>query len=655
MDPNNKKTCPIPDKKKNFESFDVWGKAQFAMWSNIRYDFELICELTRYRRSAKSCLEILDTVNHYLKNTPEKVFFDGTIKCLKFLIKNNYLNLADLPTLTHDERYLVELLEKYSKRLDITDIISDIEEPTLRAMLLEYPNYISEITKDPLGSHLIAKAMLKNGITDADSLVEKVDNGLNAIEVDKDKNSKEAMKCKIIYLGLFVNNRKISIPRGATHIIHEFETLTDDVVENQTYEKGVFNSLYVALYSQSEWNKERKTHLSGCDTLYLDFQLLMLPDNHMSIIYDLFLSKYVDEIGKKYFGDEYRPEGFIASLAIKMVVVIILFRTEDFLPKDEKRETDIFNAGAFLGGLNYAVRETGDPKNPLELKKWFIDYFCDELDKRVAFIKMQIENKVGIVSMREMLRVIYLPVFESFRFFCDRTGLLNQIIKLLKNKDISNSVKDEIFINFVLNIQKIIANQSTDIPEDEKRLKDIFILLIKEAFDNFVIKLVKSPQYPIKKYYEDKKTKFGQKTSDLESDAILSVIELIMGFDLSKSDSFIAYLTFNLPLKIRTAGRIGKKIDLLTDTESVIEKSNNLEEDEIKESFLNSIPEEKILMEAIENKDNLAKIDEYINKLPEKEKEAVRKMVESNEKLNDTERKAKNRGLNKIREMMGTL
>lgn len=621
-----------PDARKNFEPFDVWGKAQFAMWSNIRYDFELIAELTRYRKSAKKCLELLDTVNHHLKTHPDTVFFDGTIKCLKYLIKNNYLVLSDLPTLTHDEKYLVELLEKYSKRLDIIDILSDIEEPTLRVMLIEYPHLLNEVLKDnPLGGHLIGKAMRKNGIANADDLLKKVDNGLNSIEVSIEKNSKEPMKCKIIYIGLRINSGKIKISGNAVNTIREFENLTDEVVENETYAKGIFNALYAGLYGSDDWNKEKKTHLSGCDTLYLDFQLLMLPENHMSKIYEIFLSKYVDEIGKKYFGDEYRPEGFIASLAIKMIVVILIFRTDNFLPKDEKEEVDIFSGGAFLRGLNYAVRETGDSKNPLELKQWFINYFCDELDKRVAFLKMQIENDVGIVSMMGRHRVIYLPVFESFRFFCQRDGLLEQIIKLFKNKDIPNDVKDEIFINFSLNIQKIIS-QATDVPEDEQRIKDTFILLIIKTFEglykNINIKIKAQSQ----KYYEDE---------DFMGDASIAVIELILGFDLSKSDSFIGYLSKNLYLKMKTLSRMNKT-DAETDSEAGFD-----------EGFLEKLPDTVDFLASLEDQKNLEKIRVYLEKLPEKEKETVKKMAESNEKFNDSERKAKNRGLNKIREMMG--
>ncbi len=624
--------CPMPSPKKNFEPFDVWGKAQFAMWSNIRYDFELVAELTRHKiKNTRFCLDLLQTVNEHLKNPPEKVFFDGTIKCLKYLIKNGYLDLSDLPKLTQDEKYLVELLEKYSKRLDITEVLSDIEEPTLRVMLLEYPHLLPEILKDadPLSGYLVGNAMRKNGITDLEDFLKKVDNGLNAIEVDQDKNSTEAMKCKLIYLGLLMLNNQLSITRDMGE---EFAKLTNDVIESGSYTKGIFNATYVAFYGHSLWNEDKKGHLSGCDTLYLDFQLLMLPQNHMSMIYEIFLSKYVDEIGKKYFGDEYEPKGFIASLAIKMIVVILIFRTENFLPKDEKEEVNIFSGGAFLRGLNYAVRETGDPKNPLELKQWFVDYFCDELDKRVAFLKMQIENNVGIVSMMGRHRVIYLPVFESFRFFCQRDGLLPQIIKLLKNKDIPNYVKDEIFINFALNIQKIITHHTADVPEDEQRIKDTFILLTSKTFEGLYKNVIKKIKAQSQKYYEEE---------DFMSDASVAVIELILGFDLSKNSSFIGYLTTSLFYKMKTSSRMDK-MEETTNTENSFE-----------EGFFESIPDASDFMASLEDQSNLDKIREYIEKLPDKEREAVKKMSESNEKLNDTERKAKNRGLNKIREMMG--
>ena len=619
MDQTKKEEDVTAGSKKNFETFDLWSKAQFAMWSNIRYDFELVAELTRYRKSTRKCLELLDTVNHYLKNKTEKIFFDGTIRCLKFLVKNNYLVLSDLPTLTQDEKYLVELLDKYAKRLDFMEVIADIEEPTLRAMLLEYPNLMDEILKDPLGGHFIGKALLKNGVTDADSLVEKVDNGLNSIEVDKDKYSKEAMKCKLIYLGLRLNNGKLKIMSSATGIITLFETLTDESIENETYTKGMVNAMYASFYGSDEWGDNRKTHLSGCETLYLDFQLLFLPDNHMSLIYDLFLKKEVDKIGEKYFGEEYKPEGFIASLAIKMAVMIILFRTENFIPKGEKEGVSFFTKGAMLGGLNYGVEE-GDEKEPLKLKKWFLDYFIKELDKRVAFIKMQVDNDVAVVDMGR-IRVIYLPVFESFRFFCSKGGLLEGIITLLKNKKIPNSVKDDIFINFATNIQKIIAEpRSTD---EENYFKDTFTLLIIKTFEGLVKNVSLRLKDESKKFYE---------MDDLIGDSTVSVIELIKDFDITKSDSFIGYLSKNLLFKVKSSSRPNKADD------------NTVTENTMEEDFLSGIPDAENFITSLEDKEAMTKIRQYMENLPEKQKEAIKKTLTDNEGLTETDRRNKNRG-----------
>ncbi|MFH1866990.1 MAG: hypothetical protein ABIJ81_02815 [Patescibacteria group bacterium] len=587
-----------------------------------------------------------------MQNQTERVFFDGTIKCLKYLIKNKFLDLKNLPILTQDEKYLFRLLEKYSNRLDITDVILDIEEPTLRVMLIEYPHLISEVLEDnELASHLIGRAMVKNGITDLASFLEKVDDGKNSIEVDKDKNSKEAMKCKILYLGLMIKNRKMQIPRTATDIINEFTKLTDNVIENETYSRGIFNSMYAAFYGSDYWNNERKAHLSGCNTLYLDFQLLFLSKNHMSMIYDIFLTKEVDKIGKKYFGDVYKQEGFIASLAIKMAIVIILFRAENFIPKDEVKDTDIFDGASMLNGLNYAVKKTGDKQNRLELKQWFLDYFRDELEKRVAFIKMQIDNVISIAEFPSGLtRVIYLPVFESFRFFCTKIPLeiLEQIIKLFKNRKIDNEIKDDVLINFVINIQKIISNKKPNekaISEEENYYKDAFIILISKIFENLIKKSIHSLELncPVKTYYEKAYTERGNlKSDDLYGDANMAIIELILNFDLSANDSFIGYIESNLYWKLRTTGRLILKTDQQT-----------ISEINFKEGFMESIPDPKDFTKQLENEENIQKIRQYIDNLPEKEREAVKKRVLMNEKLTDTERRAKNRGLNKIRQIMG--
>ena len=157
--------------------------------------------------------------------------------------------------------------------------------------------------------------------------------------------------------------------------------------------------------------------------------------------------------------------------------------------------------------------------------------------------------------------------------------------------------------------------------------------MIGEIFENLVKKTIRSLelQSPVKSYYEK---------DDLFSDANIAIMELIFNFDLSKSDSFIGYLSYNLRLKIKTSSRI-KKSDQYTTLEHDFE-----------EGFLENIPDENDFTKELDNQKNIAKIKQYIDNLPEKQKGAIRKLYERNEQLSDTERKNKNRGLNKIREMM---
>jgi hypothetical protein len=263
-----------------------------------------------------------------------------------------------------------------------------------------------------------------------------------------------------------------------------------------------------------------------------------MPDTHMSIIYEMLLRDIAARIGKKYFPESYNSDGFIASLAIKTALIIVLFRTENFVPKKEEENVTVFSGASMLSSLNYAVKETkAKGKKTLKLKKWFADYFEQELDKRVAFIRLQYENGVGIAKLDKSVRIIYLPLFETYKYFYNPflKEALPQVIKLFKNKNIENSIKDDIFINFVINIQKIIGESPREeIPDEENFFKDKFILLIIEAFENLSKKIIRhiEQNMPIKSYYEK---------NDLFADSNLAVIDLILNFNLSKNNSFIGY------------------------------------------------------------------------------------------------------------------
>jgi hypothetical protein len=637
--------------KNNFETFDVWSKAKFGLWSNARYDFELIAELTRQIKSTSFCLSLLHTVNKYIKNAPKSIFFDGTVKCLKYLLKNKYLHLFDLPSSTREELCLVELLKKYSERIDIIDIFASIEHPIIRAILLEYPNLLDHFLRDELGVSEINRALLKNGINNYETFIKKVDDGSSAIEISLDKNSLEPMKCKLIYIGLRLNSGKLLLASDDTETIRQFSSLTDKSIEEEAYTKGIFNSMYVVFYGSDEWNKDGTPHLSGCQILQLNLQLISIPDNHMYLIYEQLLKEETERIAKKYFPTEFNDKGFVASLAIKIALLIIVFRSENFLPNDETPEVTWFSSGTMLDGLNYAVKEsTSEKGKKLSLKKWFLDYYTNELEKRIAFIRLQVDNNIGIFQIRPGVnRVFYLPVFESFKFFCadSPNNFLPDIIRLFQNRQIGSEIKDDILVNFVINIQKIIGqngatqNQPTS---GEKEFKDLFILLISEIFKNLTKKIIRSLKIErtVKKYYEESYGDNDWRESDLLSDANLGMIEMILNFDLSKNNSFIGYIASGLRFKIISGSRI-KKNDELT-----------ISERELAEDFWENIPEISDFIEKINDQQNIAQIRTFIDSLPEKQREAVKKFAENNEKLSDSERKNKNRGLDKIKEMMSS-
>jgi len=616
-------------KPRNFEGFDLWAKSQFTPWSQARYDFELICELTRHIPQASKCLPLLHTVNSYINTDDKHIFFDGTIKSLKYLIKNDYLSLDKLPNDTDDQKLLLRLLRKYSEKLDVMDIVASIEEPTFRSIATDYPHLFEYLVKEnPHFAQEVAKALVVNGVAEDDDFTRLTTSESDVVEVDIDKNSVEAMKCKHIYLGLHVNENRFSVSRNCSVLIDELSSLTDQRIEEGDYTKGVFNAMYVSFYGQNEWSKENHPSLSGCDYIFKYFQLLFLPDNLMSFIYDEFLSGIVDETGEKYFGDMYHPKGFVASLAIKMVIVIILMRSDSKMPKDEPADTPYFG-GPPMSGLNYALYETKKSERPLEMKPWFKDYFTEELDKRMAFLKLQLENDVAVFEMMGRERIQYLPVFESFRFFCNRFQFLPEIIRLFKNQKVSSEVKNEIYINFALNTQKIIADHNTD--EHDNEIKDIFILLIRDAFKGLLVNVVNSARSSAKKFYE---------TNDLDSDATLAIIQAVLEYDVEKNDNFIAYLKSTLLNRLRSLSR-GNKTDQTTYT------GDNFEED-----FWEHIPSPEDFLSKLEDKSALEQIKGLFDSLSEKEREAVKKQFEQNEKLSDTERRAKNRGLDKIRKLM---
>ena len=64
---------------------------------------------------------------------------------------------------------------------------------------------------------------------------------------------------------------------------------------------------------------------------------------------------------------------------------------------------------------------------------------------------------------------------------------------------------------------------------------------------------------------------------------------------------------------------------------------------------MESFPDKSDLLKQIEDKEMIEKIEKYINNLPQKQKEVIRKFSKWNEQLSASETRNKSRGLNKIK------
>ncbi len=544
--------------KKDFETFDLWGKSQFVLWSQARYDFELINEALDNFYYPSQTLPVLHKVNSYLKNKNEKTFFDGTITCLKRLVSNGNLNIDDIETKSEDDKILVKLLKKYVGIKTIYDLCDHIEDNAFRAMYYEYPNIIDVI--DPHHRNLIfGKALYNAGIRKAGDLDKFIEDSKNtdAYTPPPDKNDNQSMKCKLIFIGLILYSEKLKLVNDS-RMIDEFKNLTDRKIEDGDYTKTIFNSLYSAFYP--ELHPERKVQLSGQDEFRVQTTLLnfrAVHENHMTVLYDIFFKDLVKKTIKKY-GYTYKTDGGIENLAITDAIVITLFRANDFVPKDEQKDYYL-PLPICLHGLNYGIyqKENGE----LGLKDWFVKYFTEELNKRTAFIKLLEKNKVSVLSIfSKNKRVIYIPVFESYNFFAiPYTGtLIKNLINIFSNRGISSEIKDDMLVNIAINIQKLTTLDERDKTDNLSNINHQLILLLVESFLNL----------SKKSFHEaERLSKYNSKSyldsDDFDSIMRTAIIEAILVFDLTKNRSFLGYMKTNLKFVI-SKEIAGRKEDRVT-------------------------------------------------------------------------------------------
>ena len=565
-------------------------------WSNDAQNYEIIAKLIPKVRESHDVIEILDEINQLLntKNLPH--IFDGTIDSLKYFI------------------------DKYCLDVD------KIENAILREIVLDCLNQ----------------------------------EGKTNLKVNQDRWSGQALRCKAILVGLYLRNGKLQIASkisrdvGCFTMLNEsdFPLFGDDIEKGKLSDVSMkrltsLNATWVGLASLSPWGKGKT---KGIDKVVVEN---MVDSFHKESDYhDLFikLQPHIDKIASKYFPGFHKTD-HRACVAVRHATLIVLYRVIDNLPEKVKRHPKLRVDGMFNKWLEYIFTDD------FEFQDWFIEYLEKEVDKRVKFLRMMADEHIYMKIdprveryMKKTMgknyrppktdRLYYLPIFESFRFVPPGSvSLFGRLVTLFHNRDISIVEKEVLVRNIVFNIQKLIvinkdtkkSNSSGDSLYDaEKAIKESFMML----FLDMLVPLARSIMKKQYKYLSPRKGDFD----DLKQIIDTELLDLILKYDSTKNSSFFGYMKIMLPLNVKSRIR-EKKIN---DSPVSLEKAMD--------SNFEGVAVEENYNEMIDRDDMQKKISKYLEKLPEKEKSAIKNAFYNNSRLSATERRAKNRGLQRLRQ-----
>lgn len=616
--------------QQGYESMDVFGGFSFYAWSSNTDDYKLIAEALDLWSPVQYTMEALSYVNKYIKD--DKYIFDGTVGNLKFLVKNNLLdidNIKEFPHLTG----LKDLLKKYLKPT-IEDIFDELQDGLiLRDIIFKYPKYWYLLDYTSQGAKL--RELLPKDETKFRELFGLNENYEEEVPMSSDRWSPQAMKCKVVLIGLYLKAGKLSFSANCKKTIEVMSTLSEKDVEECNEDKlVVINSMWSGLTGQQPWNKKRS--ITFQQLLRKDLLLINIDGSDLNLIYKNFLYPLVKEVSDKYYDDFDKHPAF---LAIMNATVVILHRLMDFT-KQGKRHSKLRLDGILNKSLEYIFTED------FKLQDWFIKHFKEELEKRIRIINLM--DKVGArIKLVKNEAIVYMPILESFRFYIEISRYyIPYIIKIFRAKDISFDDKNEVIKPIVFNIQRIIALGEKDTDKWENKLKEDFSVLMLNIFDP-LIRSTASISAPKQKLF-DKETIYDT----LKTEVFLSILK----YDSVKNPNFFGYIKTILPFQLKTELR-ENKTNASTQTITQLSNKFGIADDPDKlEGFMDSIfgsdKEAEKLIELINNESEIKKALEIIESLPPAEKEAIKKAYIRNEKLSDTERKAKNRGLKKARNLI---
>lgn len=456
---------------------------------------------------------------------------------------------------------------------------------------------------------------------------------IKGIEVNPSRYSPQALFCKAIVVNLYLLNDKIKIFSNCTHTIEMFETLTGwDLFQGRTEKTAMLNTLWLCLAESCPWNQKKANSLAQhCQERMLESFHSDYPMNQLFAK----LQPRIDEIVLREIPNFNKKHQ--TFLAVRQAALIVLYRTLMNYSDKAVRYPDIHFGTGIDQMLDEIVQHIFTPN--LDFQDWFLEYFDREMAKRIKLIRILSEENLVSPFFPEKRVIMYLPVLDNFRFMSEEEAyLVKGLVTIFRSNLLSKEEKDEIAKQIVFNIQKLILGIAPGDRKYEKTIKDALVMLIIS-----ILEQLKKGIESKSKMWVEQKGDISEFRKDVNQTISLEILNLILEYDASIDSSFFGYIITMLPLQVKTKLR-EREVEARTETESV---------GHILDSFSDSegLSEEGSGVKQAVDQDQLRElIDNCLKTLSPKARKVIEKAYFNNENLTDTERRMKNRALQKLRE-----
>ena len=442
--------------------------------------------------------------------------------------------------------------------------------------------------------------------------------------------SSSVLFCKGIVVNLYLLNDKLKVFSTCTETIEMFEKLTEqDLFQGRTEKTACYNNVWHGLVGNRPWNQKKARTLA--QLLQERLQESLSSDSPMYQVF-IRLQPRINKIVSKEIPDF--DEKHPTFLAVRHASIIVLYKTLVNYSDEAVRYPDIHFGTGIDQMLDEIVQHIFRPE--LEFQGWFLEYFDREMAKRVRLIKILNEENFVSPFFPGKRVVMYSPVLDNFRFMSEGEAyLVKGLVPIFRSNQLSIEEKDEIAKQIVFNIQKLILGITPVDRKYEKTVKDALEMLMVSILEPLA-KRIREGSYR----WANKKGDFKKRSTDTSQTIILETLNAILEYDASINSSFFGYIKTMLRLRVNTELR-QKKIETMTEPVGEVLKDFS-ESDGLWGGFLD--------VEQWIDQSKVSKvIESRLNTLSPKERKVLEKAYYNNERLTETERRMKNRALQKLR------